>query len=361
MARVALSQLEQAEQLQISPEWVRLSAAAAISLGLKAGRTFRDAVCHCANLLQTYPEGCYANCSYCGLARERPGVPVDNTFIRVAWPLYPTDVVAQAIAAHEDRVGRVCIAQVQDNRAYHDLLDMQRRVRAKSDVPISALVSATVLDEDKLAHIKEAGADIIGVGLDGASEEVFYWTRGKGARGPHDWDYHWQIVEHARHIFGPMKVNCHMVVGLGESDRDLIDLFYKLKSMQVAGYLFSFNPEPGTQMQNVPRAPPHRWRRIQLIKYLIEQHDLPRELMEFDAAGSLLWLHVREPFLHSVIAEGQAFMTNGCPDKHGEVACNRPYGSYRPGEEFRDYPFVPTDDDLRMVQQQMRIEDVLTG
>jgi biotin synthase-related radical SAM superfamily protein len=358
MAKVTLSSKEQAEQLQISPDSVRISMAAAIELGLKPGRMFRDVHCGCINLLQNYPEGCYANCAYCGLARERPGAPEDNTFIRVAWPLFPTDLVAEKIAEHQEQVGRVCIAQVQDHRAYDDLIDMTQRVRRLSDVPISALVSATTLNEERLVHIQEAGADIIGVGLDGASEEVFDDTRGRGAKGPHDWEYHWHIVRAARALFGPMKVNCHIIVGLGETDRDLVNLFYQLQSEQIAGYLFSFNPEPGTAMQHVPRASIHRLRRIQLTKSLIENHDLPREAVEFDAEGNLIRVNAPDLMVEVAINTGLPFMTNGCPDRNGVMACNRPYGSYRPGEEFRDYPFLPNADDLIVIRQQMRLEEI---
>lgn len=359
MAKVTLSTREQSELLQISPDYVRISMAAAIELGLKPGRIYRDAHCGCINLLQNYPEGCYANCTYCGLARERPGLPEDNTFIRVAWPLFPTDLVAEKIAEHEDRVGRVCIAQVQDHRAYDDLIDMTRRVRRLSDVPISALVSATTLNEERLHCIKETGVDIIGVGLDAASEEVFDRTRGRGAKGPHNWDYHWHIVRAARSVFGPMKVNCHIIVGLGETDRDLVNLFYQLKSEQIAGYLFSFNPEPGTAMQAVPRAPLHRWRRIQLVKVLIEERDLPHEAVEFDAAGEITRVNAPDMLVEVAINTGLPFMTNGCPDKNGVIACNRPYGSYRPGEEFRDYPFLPNTDDLIQIRQEVRAEELL--
>jgi biotin synthase len=51
-------------------------------------------------------------------------------------------------------------------------------------------------------------------------------------------------------------------------------------------------------------------------------------------------------------------MTNGCPDRAGEVACNRPYGSYRPGEEYRDYPFVPKPGDVAVIRDQIRLEEV---
>lgn len=335
-----------------SPEHVRVSVAAAMALGLRPGQFFRGARCGCVNLLETYPAGCHANCTYCGLARERPGRAEDNTFIRVGWPVYPTDAVAEAVAAHAAAVGRVCVAMVQAARAYPDLLEITRRVRRRSDVPVSALVTATVLDEDRLRAIREVGADIVGLGLDAASEAVFYRTRGRGARGPHSWAQHWAIARAARRIFGPFNVNCHLVVGLGETDRDLVELFYQLRDEEIAAYLFSFNPEPGTAMAGAPRPPLTRWRRIQLTKALVERHGLPREAIEFDADGSLLRVHASRALIDACLDDGAAFMTGGCPDRQGRLACNRPFGSYRPGEEFRDYPFVPSDEDRPLIAAQ---------
>jgi biotin synthase-related radical SAM superfamily protein len=360
MAKVTIPSNQQAEEFQISPDYVRISMAAAIELGLKPGRINR-CNCNCINLLQNYPEGCYANCTYCGLARERPGHPEDNTFIRVAWPLYPTDLVAEKIAEHEEKVGvgRVCIAQVQDHRAYDDLVEMTKRVKRQAPaVPLSALVSATTLNEERLHVIKEAGADIIGVGLDAVTEDLFDETRGKKAKGPHNWEYHWRIIRAARDIYGPMKVNCHLIVGLGETDKELVDMFYQLKEEQIAGYLFSFNPEPGTVMQDLSRAPIHRLRRIQLVKYLIENKDLPREALTFDSDGFIARLDAPDTMIEVAVSTGLPFMTNGCPDRAGEVACNRPYGSYRPGEEYRDYPFVPDMNDIVVIRQQIKLEEV---
>jgi biotin synthase len=353
-----LALLAHAGQTLTSPEHVRISVAAAIAIGLRPGAFYRGATCGCVNLLLNYPEGCYANCTYCGLARERPGLAQDNTFIRVGWPVFATDRVVDAIARHESRVGRVCIAQVQDKRAYPDLLDISRRIRRRCQVPISALVSATLLDEAKLLAIREAGADIVGVGLDAASERVFDRTRGRGARGPHSWSQHWEIIRLARRHFGPMRVNCHVIVGLGETDQELVELLYRLKAEQIATYLFSFNPEPGTGMAHVARAPISRLRRIQLTKHLIEERDLPREAIEFDATGTIARVRAPRAVVDACIAAGVPFMTNGCPDRTGQVACNRPFGSYRPGEEFRDYPFQPTSDDVAVIRSQGRFHEV---
>jgi lipoyl synthase len=155
-----------------------------------------------------------------------------------------------------------------------------------------------------------------------------------------------------------MNVNCHVVVGLGETDRNLVDLFYQAQAEQIAVYLFSFNPEPGTAMQHVPRAPLHRLRRIQLVKYLIEYENLERRQIEFDEVGNLARLDAPDMPVEKAMNTGMPFMTNGCPDKRGKLACNRPYGSYRPGEEFRDYPFLPMADDLIQIRQQTRLEEV---
>lgn len=71
-----------------SPEYAKMSQASAISLGLRGGRMYRGAVNRCVNLLVHYPEGCAANCAYCGLARKRPGTFEKNSFIHVEWPVY---------------------------------------------------------------------------------------------------------------------------------------------------------------------------------------------------------------------------------------------------------------------------------
>ena len=360
MATTGIPTKLQEQHYQISPDYVRISVAAAIELGLSPGR-INGCSCNCINLLQNYPQGCAANCSYCGLARERPGLAEENSFIRVDWPLYETDLVAEKIAQKEaeSSVGRVCIAQVQDHRATRDLIDMADRVhKAAPEVPISGLVTATLLDEDDLHEIKQAGVDIIGVGLDAVSEDLFLRTRGKLAKGPHRWDQHWEIVRAARRIYGPMKVNCHLIVGLGETDKEMFDMIFQLKSEEIAGYLFSFNPELGTEMQDVPRAPLERWRRIQYVKYLIENCDLQPDALEFNDVGDLVQLAPEANSAKLAFDSGLAFMTNGCPDREGVMACNRPYGSYRPGEEYRDYPFLPDSQERKTIASQAKLNEI---
>ncbi|GIT09630.1 MAG: hypothetical protein CM1200mP30_32600 [Pseudomonadota bacterium] len=138
--------------------------AAAIELGLKPGRISGAAGLH--QPAAKLSSGMLCNCTYCGLARDVRSAE-DNSFIRVGWPLYPTDLVAEKIGELERKkeVGRVCVAQVRIT-VQTGPGRMISRVRLEApDVPISALVTATLLNDEWLMQIKDAGADIIGVGF----------------------------------------------------------------------------------------------------------------------------------------------------------------------------------------------------
>ena len=80
--------------------------------------------------------------------------------------------------------------------------------------------------------------------------------------------------------------------------------------------------------------------------------------IEFDDNGAIRSIDAPLELLDRVTNQGVAFMTDGCPDRQGEMACNRPYGSYRPGEEFRDYPFLPEASDLEVIRGEMKLDEV---
>jgi hypothetical protein len=73
--------------------------------------------------------------------------PENNTFNRESQPLFATGLVGDKIAQRQSRIGRASISPVQDHRANADRLDTARRVGTRRDVPTSALVSATLIDE----------------------------------------------------------------------------------------------------------------------------------------------------------------------------------------------------------------------
>jgi biotin synthase len=345
-----------------SPDWVRISTASALALRYRSGKFTRDFDFGGINLLLNYASGCRSDCGYCGLARTRPGDYEDKSFIRVEWPLVETDGLVDRMAKYESKLTRLCISMVTHGRAYRDTFEITRRIREKVATPLSILVAPPTLNRERLETFQALGVDMIGIGLDAVTEDLFRDHRTDvPSGGGLSWQKYWEVVNDSRDIFGPWKVNCHTLVGLGETDYDAVKLFIELCDREIFPYLFCFNPEPDSRMGDYPKAPIARWRRMQLAKHLIETEGFRWDHFSFDDSGALTEIKNLDQYdsaLERAIDSGIPFMTNGCPGPAGEPGCTRPYGSYRPSESMRDYPFLPNDDDLALIRSEMAIGEV---
>lgn len=350
-----------AAQGRSSPEWVRISGASAIALRFASGRFSREFDFGGINLLLSYDDGCRSDCSYCGLARTRPGEYEDKSFIRVEWPLVRTDELVERMAEYESKLTRLCISMVTSPFSFRDTCDITSRIRSAVKAPLSILVAPPTLNRARLQRFSDLGVDMIGIGLDAVTEKLFASQRtdvpagGAGLK----WSKYWEVVDASRDIFGPWKVNCHTLVGLGETDADLARMFTRLLQRQVLPYLFCFNPEQGTRLARHPKSSVKRWRRVQLMKDLIETAGLGMEQLGFDEQGALVRIMAPRSVVEQAISRGTAFMTDGCPGEGGEPGCTRPFGSYRPSEPFRDYPFQPEASDLDDIAAQLQLEEIL--
>jgi biotin synthase-related radical SAM superfamily protein len=345
---------------EASPDWVRISGASAIALRFRSGRFGRRFEFGGINLLLNYEDGCRSDCAYCGLARTRPGTYEDKSFIRVEWPLVRTDELTERMARFEPSLTRLCISMVTHPFAYRDTCDITERIRRAVATPLSILVAPPTLNRRRLERFREIGVDMIGIGLDAVTEDLFRSLRSDVPAGGAGlkWDQYWQVVRDAREVFGPWKVNCHTLVGLGESDRDLVEIFVRLRDQEIFSYLFSFNPEPDSRLGDAPRAPLRRWRRIQLVKHLIETEGFSAEDFRFEDDGSLALVGAAPGVIEQVVETGEPFVTNGCPSSSGEPGCTRPYGSYRPSEPFRDFPFRPDPADLAGIRSDLALHEI---
>ncbi|HEY4491021.1 MAG TPA: radical SAM protein, partial [Acidobacteriota bacterium] len=278
---------------------------------------------------------------------------------RVDWPLVETDLAVERMAKYEEKLTRLCISMVTHGRAFQDTADIIQRIGFKVRTPLSILVAPPTLNRDRLQVFKDLGVDMIGVGLDAVTKEVFLHRRTNVPQGGLSWDNYWEIINGSREIFGPWKVNCHVLVGLGESDRDLVEIFYDLKDREIFAYLFCFNPEPDSRMGGWLKSNITRWRTIQLVKTLIEEYNIDKDQIALDSTGAIVKLKCPESLITEVVEKGVAFMTNGCPGESGEPGCTRPYGSYRPAEPYRDYPFLPEGPDLMEIRNQLQLSVLL--
>ena len=344
-----------------SPEYVQMSTAAAITLGLVAGKMHRTACTHCLNLLVTYPEGCRANCAYCGLARHREEARdyADRNFIRVDWPTARYDEVIERVKAGADKgqFQRMCISMITHPNSNADtFVLLEQWVRAVPQVPVSILSNPTTLEKDDLIRMRDLGADIFTVALDAVTPEIFERTRGKGVDSPHKYEHYWRAIEWAAEVYGPEKFGAHLIGGMGETEREILEVAQKIRDMGGHNHMFAFFPEKGSLMEDWPPVDRGQWRRVQLARYLIDYRELRVEHMRFDAEGRVLDYGLPRAELDSIIDEGVAFRTSGCPGKFREdvSACDRPYGD-SPPSDIASYPFQPNRRDVRRIRRQLEL------
>ena len=346
-----------------SPEYVQMSTAAAITLGIMKGRMYRCECTRCLNLLLTYPEGCRANCAYCGLARHREAERdyADRNFIRVDWPAVPlektVDIVARDGAASPFH--RMCISMITHPRSDEDTVTVLERWTERIDpatIPVSILSNPTTMTREDVKRLRDLGADIFTVALDAATPAIFDRTRGKGVQSPHTWKKYWEILLAARDVFGPQKFGAHIIIGMGETEYEALALVQELVDLGGHSHMFCFFPEKGSLMDHLPATPRDQWRRVQLARYLIDYRGVRVEQMRFDGEGRVADFGISAGELDRVIDAGVAFRTSGCPGKFREdvSACDRPYGD-SPPSNIASYPFPPAKRDLSKIRRQLRI------
>ena len=344
-----------------SPEFVQMSTAAAITLGIMSGKMYRCACTRCLNLLLTYPEGCRANCAYCGLARHREADRdfADRNFIRVNWPAVPLDRVIDIVAADGANTPfhRMCISMITHPNSDADTVTVLERWTdrvAPETVAISILSNPTTMTRHDVETLHGLGADIFTVALDAATPELFDRTRGRGVQSPHTWKKYWEILHDARDIFGPQKFGAHIIVGMGETEYDALSLAQRIVDLGGHNHMFCFFPEKGSLMDHLPATPRDQWRRVQLGRYLIDYCGGRVEHMTFDDRGRVSAFGLPAPELDAIIDSGLPFRTSGCPGKFRDdvSACDRPYGD-SPPSNIASYPFQPKKHDVRKIRRQL--------
>ena len=346
------------DQRSESPEYVRTSLAAAMTMGMIPGKFLNETKLYCINLLLTYAEGCVGKCAYCGLSKSRMTQKPwrENSFIRVNWPTVTIDDVISRIKDNScSHVERICVSMITNGRARKDVLTVVNKLHENVDL-ISALITPTLIDKAWLQELKTAGADKVGVAVDAATLELFEKFRGRNVQGPHNWDKYWKTVEEAVDVFGRTNVGVHLIVGLGETEEEMVKTIQRAQDLGAKTHLFSFFPEDCSPMQGHPQPPIGNYRRIQLARYLINQGVTSANKMRFNKGGQLTNFGLDEALLNQIIESGQPFMTSGCSGKTMENACNRPFGNCTPYQayigELRNFPYQPADEDITRINKQ---------
>lgn len=251
------------------------------------------------------------------------------------------------------KLGSVYLSMLTNSRAPRDAADICRRLRAAVDVPVSLLISPTILTRRHLEEFREAGADKIGVAIDLATPELFAHYRGAGVGGPHSWDRYWQCLEESLDVFGQGMAGSHFMVGMGETEEEMCRAMQRVHDMGGNTHLFSFFPEGGSPLADSLPPPIDQYRRIQLARWLIDHNYARAEGFTYNQRRAIIGYGLPKDELERILNTGEPFRTCGCTGRDGEVACNRPYANSRPGPGIRNYPFKPEEADVRHIRLQL--------
>ncbi|MGA1847994.1 MAG: radical SAM protein [Thermoplasmatota archaeon] len=300
---------------------LRVSLGSAIVLGLRKGKL-------------PYPpttayimagNECVNNCAFCTQAREASSS--GDLLSRVTWPEFSLEEVLFSLKAARDRgLSRICLQSLTDPLSLKDLPLLIERIAESSGLDIS--ISISPADAPLLRRIREAGAERVGIALDGASPDVLRKIKGSDVGNPYTWGGNWASLEKAVDIFGEGNVSTHIIVGLEETDRDVVGSMLKAREMGILVSLFAYTPMKGTKRIGDPPEL-DRYRALQLARSAVFDRG-HTEGFEFDDNGKLIDVPQMDDGIS--IDNSIIFMTRGCPD------CNRPYYNERPGGPIFNYP-----------------------
>jgi biotin synthase-related radical SAM superfamily protein len=310
------------------PERIRVSTGSAIVLGLLRGKL--DAKPTTIYLLTCRNEKCSANCGFCPQARMSKGRA--DMLSRVTWPTFQTRQVVDGIerTARDGSIKRVCVQTLNYPEVFEEILLFVREIKSRVTVPIS--VSCQPLNPERMKALADVGVNRISIALDAATEEIFDRVKGQNMGGPYRWEKQRKALQEAVRVFGEGSVSTHLIVGLGETEKEICQTIQWCVDSGVYPGLFAFTPIPGTALEDNPQPSLSSYRRIQVAHYLLIHRKSGFENMAFDRNSCLTDFGIPKERLLEVIDTGEPFLTSGCP------GCNRPYYNERPGGPLYNYP-----------------------
>ena len=123
--------------------------------------------------------------------------------------------------------------------------------------------------------------------------------------------------------------------------------------MEALRIYFHFFPESDSMLAKLKAPEISHYRRIQLARYLIDEDLSSIDKFSFNKSGRLISINMPKKTLIENIESGKPFLTSGCPDKDGNVACNRPFSNSKPSDEIRNFPFLPDKNDIKIIVEEL--------
>ncbi|MFW9890441.1 MAG: radical SAM protein, partial [Candidatus Thorarchaeota archaeon] len=278
---------------------------------------------------------CSANCAFCPQARESNSA--SDRLSRISWPVYDLDDVMKRLS-EQMPFKRACVQVLNSPGIIEDVEQIVIQIRTRTQIPIS--ISIHPLSTDEMMKLHLAGASSIGIALDACTEPLFNRVKGRDRGSPYRWHNHIEALTTALEVFGEGNVATHLIVGLGESEEEIIRFLKEMKRLKIRVGLFAFTNIRGTTLEDWNQPDVSIYRRVQVVHYLLNNGLLSDGQIRVAQTGEIR-LDLSPNRLKEILSSGAAFQTSGCKD------CNRPYYNERPSGPLYNYPRPLTQEEVK--------------
>ena len=319
---------------------IRASIGTAVALQLEKTRVF---VKPTTAYLMLYSEShCQSNCMFCSQARDSKGNT--NQLSRVLWPQYEVSELIERFISIDSGIKRICIQTVSFENSTSDLMTILEMF-SKSSIKIPLTVCSYPVSKKEFETMKSFGVKRVGISFDCATQELFDDIKGKNRGVDINWNTLEKAMDEAIEVFGNRFVSTHLIVGLGETEKEAIKFIQHFFDKNVTVGLFAFTPIRGTPLAKQSQPDMSSYRRIQLARYLIFKEKSSLSKMSFSDIEQITDFGVETDVLRDAISSSIPFKTTGCPH------CNRPFYNESPGKELYNYPRPLKSEELLEVEQ----------
>lgn len=257
-------------------------------------------------------ERCEGGCAFCPQANG-----IESQLSRVTWPEIPSQDLYSKL--ENITIDRICIQAVKNDSVFNDVMSVLIKISKLTNTPISVSMSITSIEQAE--ELMNNGADIISIALDCATPRLASEIKSISFENTMK-----LLINLAKQH--PGKVTTHLIAGLGETDRELIELSKTLVDSGINVSLFAFTPINGTAMKDVLPPTLSRYRKLQVAMALVRAGR--SSTIEYSIDGGITHLGN-----YRTIVNPFDFQTPGCP------GCNRPYYNERPGGILYHHPNPP--------------------
>lgn len=282
---------------------------------------------------------CVFNCDFCTQASSVPE-GADEKLSRISWPAFEKSEVLAALEKNLSKFNRVCLQTVNTEEGFPAILSLVEEIRKAVDIPFS--VDLRITDSSQVEKLLSVGVDVVGLPTDAASDVLFEEVRGGSL------DEHYLEIEEMARKF-PKKISTHIVIGLGETEREAIELLAKFAQAAVSVGLFALTPMPDTPMEDCTPPVLASYRKIQAAYGLLCENYTWFDRFKFDNDGRLLSFGTSNDSIENILKPAM-FETSGCKD------CNRPYYNEKPGDVPYNYPYTPSEEEFKSIIEMLKEE-----